>query len=100
RREIGVVRYRSPVLFNRRTGRELARVGRLRRASFRHRVAADQSRILQVIHGEFRAFGAGALWVILRAVDGSWWEVVSEDPAVFTAIEAQFTVVDDPPTAV
>jgi hypothetical protein len=33
-------------------------------------------------------------------VDGSWWEVLSEDPAVFAAIEAQFKVVDDPPTAV
>src|ERR1700722_5795195 len=61
---------------------------------------ADQSCILQVIHGEFRAFDAGALWVILSVVDGSWWEVVSDDPAVFAAIKAQFKVVDDPPTAV
>src|SRR5713101_4087759 len=36
--------------------------------------------LLQVIDGEFRAFEAGREpWVIVRAVDSSWWEVESED---------------------
>ncbi|HTG32151.1 MAG TPA: hypothetical protein VLB76_04420 [Thermoanaerobaculia bacterium] len=54
--------------------------------------------LLQVIDGEFRAFKAdGELWVILRAVDSSWWEVVSDDSAVLSAIRDQFLNVDEQP---
>lgn len=52
--------------------------------------------LLQVIDGEFRAFEAGGEpWVILRAVDSSWWEVVSEDRAALSAIRDQFRNVDE-----
>jgi hypothetical protein len=47
--------------------------------------------LLQVIDGEFRAFEAeGEPWVTLRAVDSSWWDVVSEDSAALSAIRDQF----------
>src|SRR5262245_47211724 len=36
--------------------------------------------LLQVIDGEFRGSDSdGTKWVTVRAVDGSWWEVQSED---------------------
>ena len=54
--------------------------------------------LLQVINGEFRAFEADEEpWVILRAIDSSWWEVVSEDSAALSAIRDQFRNVDEQP---
>lgn len=54
--------------------------------------------LLQVIDGEFRAFEAeGEPWVILRAVDSSWWEVVSEDSAALSAIHGLFRNVTEQP---
>ncbi len=54
--------------------------------------------LLQVIDGEFRAFEAGREpWVIVRAVDSSWWEVESEDGVALSAIRERFQNVDEKP---
>ena len=49
--------------------------------------------IRQVIDGEFQAVQPGelsALWLVLRAVDSSWWEVYSDDPEVEAALRRAF----------
>lgn len=50
--------------------------------------------ILQVIDGRFEAVretGAGATpWLTLRAVDSSWWEAYSDDPAVEAVLRRAF----------
>ena len=49
--------------------------------------------IHQVIDGRFEAAreaGAGGPWVTIRAVDSSWWEVYSADPAVEAALRRAF----------
>jgi hypothetical protein len=53
-------------------------------------------RLLQVIDGEFAAttHDASSPWVIVRAVDSSWWEVLSDDPAVLAAIRSRFRAVE------
>ena len=54
--------------------------------------------LLQVIDGEFRAFEAGnEPWVIVRAVDSSWWEVESEDAVALSGIRNGFLNVDEQP---
>jgi hypothetical protein len=57
--------------------------------------AAD--RILQVIDGEFAAFDRdeSTPWVVVRAVDSSFWEVESADPHVLEAVRAGFKDVED-----
>ena len=49
-------------------------------------------RILQVIDGEFAAFDQEKQtpWVIVRAVDSSWWEVESTDESVLAAVGVCF----------
>ena len=46
----------------------------------------------QVIDGEFRAFepGAGEPWVIVEAVDSSYYTVQSADAAVLASIRDRF----------
>jgi hypothetical protein len=61
-------------------------------------LCAELPRIRQVIDGEVRGFDEGALWVVVRAVESSWWEVLSDDPSVFAAIAARFRVVEDAPS--
>jgi hypothetical protein len=52
--------------------------------------------LLQVIDGEFRAFEVGSEpWVIVRAVDSSWWEVESEDGVALSAIRERLRNVDE-----
>jgi hypothetical protein len=54
---------------------------------------AHAREILQVIDGEFEAVQPGDLsppWLILRAVDSSWWEVYSDDPDVEAAFRRAF----------
>ena len=49
--------------------------------------------IRQVIDGEFQAVQPGepsAPWLVLRAVDSSWWEVYSDDPDVGAALRLAF----------
>jgi hypothetical protein len=50
-------------------------------------------RLLQVIDGEFAATRPDEArpWLIVRAVDSSWWEIFSEEPDVLDAIRARFT---------
>ena len=51
-------------------------------------------RVLQIIDGEFTASAADDLhpWAIVRAVESSWWEVLTDDPAVLARIRARFRV--------
>jgi hypothetical protein len=58
-------------------------------------------RLFQVIDGEFEGILAeGVLpWVVVRAVDSSWWEVLSDMPEVLEAVRASFRVVEDLPHA-
>lgn len=51
---------------------------------------ASQTR--QVIDGRFVATrdGSAEPWLTLLAVDSSWWEVTTDDPAVVQAIESSF----------
>ena len=54
----------------------------------------------QVIDGEFDGVGAdGRVWVRIRAVDSTWWEVHSEDPEVIDAVRTSFRTVRDAPVA-
>jgi hypothetical protein len=54
----------------------------------------DLSRsIMQVIWGEFRAYEdvhVSKAWVVIRAIDSSFYEVASNDPAVHDAIRGAF----------
>ena len=53
--------------------------------------------LLQVIDGDFRAFNADATaWIVLRAVDSTYWEVISEDQAAIAAIRERFGGTDAP----
>lgn len=58
---------------------------------------AAAARILQVIDAEFAAFDLDSIepWVIVRAVDSSFWEVESDDPDVLDAVRASFKNVED-----
>ncbi|HSB15307.1 MAG TPA: hypothetical protein VLE22_12680 [Bryobacteraceae bacterium] len=54
------------------------------------------SNLLQVLDGEFRAFEASREpWVIVRAIDSSWWEVESDDSVALSAIRERFRNVDE-----
>jgi hypothetical protein len=47
--------------------------------------------LAQVIDGDFEATdAAGRQWVLVRAVDSSWWEVWSEDESVLGAVRNTF----------
>lgn len=49
----------------------------------------------QVIDGEFTGFDErGQCWIVLRAVDSSWWEVWSDQPWVHEVIRERFRVVE------
>jgi len=52
---------------------------------------------LQIIDGRFVAMREGEAepWVILTAVDSTWWEVTTNDPAVLKAIAGRFRAVVD-----
>jgi len=51
--------------------------------------------LLQVIDGQFTALDEdGRVWVVIRAVDSSWWEVWSDNKWVHDAIRAHFRVVE------
>lgn len=54
---------------------------------------AQAREIHQVIDGEFQAFDPSDVsspWLVLRAVDSSWWEVHSDDPGVEAALRSAF----------
>ena len=54
-------------------------------------------RIVQVIDGEFSAFerSSDSPWIIIRAVDSSFYEVFSTEPAVLDRVRASFRKVSD-----
>jgi hypothetical protein len=53
-------------------------------------------RVSQFIDGEFEGAAAGRdPWIIVRAVDSSFWEAFSDRQDVLDAIRARFRVVDD-----
>jgi hypothetical protein len=53
-------------------------------------------RVSRFIDGEFEGVAAGGdRWIIIRAVDSSFWEVFSDRQDVLDAIRARFRVVDD-----
>ena len=64
-----------------------------------HDLMAATDRILQVIDGEFAAFDdeQNKPWVIVRAVDSSFWEVESPDANVVAAVRGCFRSVEDNP---
>jgi hypothetical protein len=54
---------------------------------------AAAGQILQVIDGRFEARserGAAGPWLVLRAVDSSWWEVYSDDSKVEESLRRAF----------
>jgi hypothetical protein len=52
--------------------------------------------LVQVIDGEFSAFDSSdSPWVIVRAVDSSFYEVFSTEPAVLDRVRASFQKVSD-----
>lgn len=69
--------------------------------SERKRIPGDEllaslPNLLQVIDGEFRAFEEGSEpWVIIRAIDSSWWEVQSRDASALDAIRHRFQNVEE-----
>ncbi|GAG20040.1 unnamed protein product, partial [marine sediment metagenome] len=58
---------------------------------------AATENLVQVIDGEFEAVEerSSTPWVVVRAVDSSWWEVLSNDQAVLDTIHAGFEAVSD-----
>jgi hypothetical protein len=52
-------------------------------------------RLLQVIDGEFEALDKNGRWVVIRAVDSSWWEVWSDDQSVLETVRAKFRTTGD-----
>lgn len=57
-------------------------------------LVADQQRLTQLIDGDLEGFSGNERWVIVRAVDGTRWEVASDDPSVISAITKSFSVLD------
>jgi hypothetical protein len=58
------------------------------------------SEIIQTFDGQFEARGEGAArrpWLIIRAVDGSWFEVWSSKPAVLERLKSRFKNVSELP---
>lgn len=55
---------------------------------------ADQPRLVQLIDGDLEGYAGNERWVIVRAIDGTRWEVASDDPAVLSAITQRFSVLD------
>jgi hypothetical protein len=56
--------------------------------------------VLQTIDGHFEAHSGGAAkrpWLIILAVDSSWFEVWSSKPAVLEGVRARFKHVSDIP---
>ncbi|TAN44358.1 MAG: hypothetical protein EPN22_07690 [Nitrospirae bacterium] len=53
--------------------------------------------VFQVIDGEFEATDTSQdrPWAVIRAVDSSWWEVYTDDPAVFENIRLRFRNVEE-----
>jgi hypothetical protein len=60
-------------------------------------LASGIEQLRQVIDGEFVATEADreSPWVIVRAVDSSWWEVVSHDADVRVAIRKRFRQIEE-----
>jgi hypothetical protein len=53
-------------------------------------------RLSQVIDGQFEGLiGDRDPWVIFRAVDSSWWEVLSDERSVLDAVRARFQSVEE-----
>lgn len=59
------------------------------------------SRLLQVVDGDFEAFldNEESPWLILRAVDSSWWEIVCYREVVRNAVKRRFDLVEERTTA-
>lgn len=55
------------------------------------------SRVSQVIDGELRAFrrGSATPWLIIRAVDSSAYDVLTDDDSLLARLREKFTNVDD-----
>lgn len=56
------------------------------------------SEIIQTFDGRFEARGEGAArrpWLIIKAVDGAWFEVWSSKPAVLERLKSHFEKVSD-----
>ncbi len=53
--------------------------------------------LVQIIDGEFRAFeqGSASPWIVIRAVDSSFYEVFSPEPEVLTRVRGAFHHVTD-----
>jgi len=57
-------------------------------------IVAAVDRLVQLIDGDLEGFAGNERWVIVRAIDGSRWEVASDDPSVLSAITKRFSVLD------
>jgi hypothetical protein len=59
---------------------------------------AATERLQQVIDGRFEGLeNQNTPWVVVRAVDSSWWEVLSNDQAVLDSVRGRFKVVENLP---
>ena len=60
-------------------------------------LAGFAAQVAQVIDGEFSAIVPGETepWLVIRAVDSSWWEVFSANGRVFDALRLRFTDLRD-----
>jgi hypothetical protein len=65
-------------------------------------VLNETQRLRQVVDGVIEGFrtpnkptGSDKPWVVLRAVDSSWWEIYTDDSGVLSAIRDRFTDVGD-----
>jgi hypothetical protein len=60
---------------------------------------AATERLQQVIDGQFEAIeNQNTPWVVVRAVDSSWWEVLSDEQAVLETVRVRFQDVEDRPS--
>jgi len=56
-----------------------------------HELVSSLPNLLQVIDGEFQASDSEMQpWVIVRAIDSAWWEVISDDVETLDSIKSHF----------
>lgn len=54
-------------------------------------------RITQIIDGEFvgHRLSHGAPWLVIKAIDSTWWEVWTDDETVRSSLRRRFNAVSD-----
>jgi hypothetical protein len=74
----------------------LERLGRRGESVPGAELMAGIEELAQVVDGEFEGLEKNGLrWVLIRAVDSSWWEVWTDDASVMDGVRNRFKVVED-----